>query len=161
MPLAYSPLYFEFVSNGTSSNIGFEFNWAADAVTSLYDPTSAILSIPGVAVAGEFVGVYADPTDYNVDFNWDFGNGDTSNENAATTSYDTPGKYTITLTTSNCFGDTAIERTVNVKRDQSIDIPTMIVYPSPSNGKFTVFENYRETPSSIDVISLIGQILVQ
>ncbi|MEM9835812.1 MAG: PKD domain-containing protein [Bacteroidota bacterium] len=48
-------------------------------------------------------------------YRWDFGNGETSEENDPCTMYDTPGEYTITLTATNEFlCETTVSQTITI-----------------------------------------------
>lgn len=62
-------------------------------------------------------------TDFPTSFSWDFGDGDSSTERHPTHTYQTPGLYTVTLTTSNSAGTNTITKSDYIqvdKRDQTI-----------------------------------------
>lgn len=53
---------------------------------------------------------------------WDFGDGNTSDESIAYNTYTQPGKYNVTLTVTNLYGDVATETyTVTVGEDEATD----------------------------------------
>lgn len=154
------PVYAKFTSNAASNASGFELIW--NAIEPDGKEIVQIQSSRGFLIdAGETSTFTGPSTDYPVNATWDFGDGFTSNDPVVMHQYDAPGVYEISLTTSNCYGDTTFTQRIEVKRDQSVTEPYMIIYPSPGNGEFTVSENYAETVESITVSTAIGQVLIQ
>ena len=66
---------------------------------------------------GLLVGFTNNSTGSNLTYNWDFGNGNSSNLITPTTSYNTPGTYTVTLTASSGNNSSTATTTITVYKN--------------------------------------------
>jgi len=96
-------------------------NGTSQQFINVYEPTSTISPTPLAICEGDEITVSA--SDFttqgsNLTYSWDMGNGVSSTDQSVTTTYNTPGTYTITLNyeevATGCVGPTR-ERTIEVQ----------------------------------------------
>lgn len=68
-----------------------------------------------------------------ISYQWNFGDGNLSNDKDPIHTYDAKGTYNVNLTVENICGDNSISKSINLYYDDQLKI-----YPNPSNGKYTV-----------------------
>ena len=101
---------------------------------------------------------YEDPGNWE----WLFGDGNTSTDENPVHTYTTIGDYDVYLKISNSCGNDSIIISLNILDiyipDNNINIT---VVPNPSNGQFTLeFKNNLQEEVSISVINSLGQVLL-
>lgn len=100
-------------------------------------------------------------TKYGVEYLWDFGNGETSNERyPSSVSYDYPGIYTISLTSYNYCCSTTVSQDVEITSAplgiSSLEEQILNVYPNPANNKLYIDNVDHANLQSILLINSIG-----
>ena len=97
-------------------------------------------------------------------YSWDFGDGETSDQESPVHDYATAGDYIITLTTTNECGTATETFTVNVEgvnAIQDIDgITNFNLYPNPTTGKFLLtLEGEGIEDMNVTILNVLGQAL--
>jgi len=93
-------------------------------------------------------------------YDWNFGNGSTSNATSPTTTYATPGSFTITLIASNACGDS--DTTTQIVQVLGIEESTnnsLSLYPNPTNGSTTLTGLASFMGENLQVIDLQGRLV--
>jgi len=96
-------------------------------------------------------------------YQWDFGNGQTSNNAVDTASYAVSGSFTITLIVTNaCGSDTA---TVSVLSDVSLDENplgrSLSLFPNPTDGQVTIaFDASAGSDAAIRIMDMQGRVVM-
>jgi subtilisin family serine protease/PKD repeat protein len=101
----------------------------------------------------------------NIGWEWNFGDGHTSNRQNPEHTYLTPGSYTVSLTATSLFGCTeTTEQVVVIEAPTGLSesVKSLQVYPNPTNGKvnFQMPENLQPN-ASIMVLSAAGKQILQ
>jgi gliding motility-associated-like protein len=104
-PGVYSVALVVEYSLGCAIETQFDFEVLADCG----DPCVGLSEVlifqdPNPACAGSLVSYFAQTDAVLVDYSWDFGNGDTSNDEIGTTVFDNPGNYFINLVATDTAG---------------------------------------------------------
>jgi len=96
--------------------------------------------------------------------NWNFGDGDSSNNNAPTHTYSSTGGYNVSLTVSNQFGcsstytDSIDVIAVAVELLKSENFGSFNCFPNPSNGNFQIEMTLNQSQDiQINIIDLNGR----
>ena len=87
-------------------------------------------------------------------FAWDFGNGETSNENNPSVQYDELGNYTVTLRVSDQLGICSDERSVEIELE---DVPDFIFFPNvftPNSDGMNDYFNVAVLPAYSDFVKV-------
>ncbi len=98
-------------------------------------------------------------------YEWDFGDGETSNEPDPIHEYTEPGEYEVTLTAMNECGSNSITQTIIVTVNVVGEIPGISefnIYPNPNDGRFTMVlrgEGRNELQASFT--NVLGQVILQ
>ena len=93
-----------------------------------------------------------------VTYQWNFGNGNTSQFENPTATYNTSGTYTITLTASNAGCQDETEKTIVVINPTGLKQfgeVTVNIYPNPANTQ--LFIESTDVIKKVDMISLLGE----
>ena len=93
-------------------------------------------------------------------YDWNFGNGSTSNATSPTTTYATPGSFTITLIASNACGDS--DTTTQIVQVLGLDETThqtIQLFPNPSKGVITLIGLGAYMGENLQVIDLQGRLI--
>lgn len=104
----------------------------------------------------------ANASQYGAKYFWDFGDGNTSNEENATHLYQDNGTYEIMLITSNsCSSDTSYQtieiRTVGIGEISQNDFK---VYPNPANDQIRISWNSQlESPTHLYIRNVEGNVV--
>jgi PKD repeat protein len=89
-------------------------------------------------------------------YQWNFGDGNTSNLPNPTHSYSSNGNYTVELTVSNDCGSTSANHTVNIT---SLGLSQVVngigIYPIPASEKMNI--KYTSNDYSYKIISIDGR----
>lgn len=89
-------------------------------------------------------------------YQWNFGDGNTSNLPNPTHSYSSDGNYTVELTVSNDCGSTSVNHTVNIT---SLGLSQVVngigIYPIPASEKMNI--KYTSNDYSYKIISIDGR----
>jgi Zn-dependent metalloprotease len=156
----YMPLYIHFVSNSSTTSSGFGIQW--NAIDQEEVPNTPILSNIGFNIqAGREFSMFSVDQGYPLTQNWDFGDGSVGSGNFVKHTYDEPGIYNVTLYSENCVGDSLFTQEVIVNRDVNANAASMDVFPSPSEGNFTIKENYKASVAEIQITNVMGQQIVR
>ena len=77
-------------------------------------------------------------------YSWDFGDGNTNNEENPMHTYASNGSYSVTLSVSNNCGsdDTTIIVSLTVGLDEN-EVSDLNLYPNPTNGTFTMSSSFN------------------
>ena len=120
-------------------------------------PTVDFETDPDPPIAGEpteFIDRSEDPDGEIVEWEWDFGDGETSTEQNPRHTYDDPGTYTVTLTVTDDGGSSATaERDIRVEESPAPPNPTLIVYPNPARDRATFRYRLPDGTSSAQLIA--------
>jgi PKD repeat protein len=91
---------------------------------------------------------------------WDFGDGNTSTQTQPTHTYAAPGTYTITLIATNaCGGADTSTQVMEVLESLEMEESSILVYPNPNNGTFTVEGLTLLTGQSLELLDVSGRII--
>jgi hypothetical protein len=97
-------------------------------------------------------------------YEWDFGDGNFSNEDTLVYAYASPGVYTITLTTYNYNCSTSVTQTIIVEEDkvgmeeQFADGSKILLFPNPFQAKLNMdFEKLPKNLINIELENSMGQ----
>lgn len=112
-------------SDGSVTRDGFRVTWSSDLIA----PTPPVIDVFSASdinpALQESVQFSASATNYPQQWQWDFGDGSSSNQQNPSHTFSTPGQDTVRLIVINCFGlaDTA-EQVLKVQ-----EAPTVIAEP--------------------------------
>ncbi|PCJ88443.1 MAG: hypothetical protein COA57_03450 [Flavobacteriales bacterium] len=130
--------------------------------------TVIVTGYPGFQFSYSANGLLADFTATSTDsvsYNWDFGDGGTSNQTDPTHTYASPGTYQVCLIASNaCFSDTVCDSiTVNTVGISEYNARKEItVFPNPNSGVFELRIQDSELiveSSEITISNVLGETL--
>ena len=115
--------------------------------------------------AGNVV-VFSNTTSGGDSFSWNFGDGQTSEQNSPTHTFPVPGDYTVVLTATNECGSKSMEVTIVISSTSNPGIfEQFAVYPNPNDGRFIVRIVMRSEagnePVFLRLVNALGQVLVQ
>ncbi|MCS6990735.1 MAG: PKD domain-containing protein [Chitinophagales bacterium] len=117
-------MFLEWSTDNGGNTTGFAASW-----TSVQGGTVAPITDFSISDANPAFGMPVSFTDLStnlpIDWNWDFGDGNTSDLQNPTHTYASSGVYTVTLTASNCGGSSSMSKTVVVQQP-----PVMMVAPN-------------------------------
>jgi serine protease len=98
-----------------------------------------------------------------LDFNWDFGNGDFSNDQNPTYSYTTQGDFVVTCIATNgaCSDTSSIDIFVGttVGLTDKFQSKTSLIYPNPANFYVTVNGFPNDAFTDVQIFSLDGKLM--
>lgn len=93
-------------------------------------------------------------------YHWNFGNGDSSDNETPLYIYSNSGIYTVTLTaTDDCGQSSTISKEISVSLSIHDFNQQFSVYPNPSDNFFTITNKLNETPYTIILFDISGKIL--
>lgn len=93
---------------------------------------------------------------------WDFGDGNTSNQQNPSHTYANDSTYLVTLVVQNYCGDFSVYtfNVITVGIDDFNDNSVISVFPNPSGGEFTLnLANYKSENVTVSVINQIGKVV--
>ncbi|MEM6964665.1 MAG: PKD domain-containing protein, partial [Bacteroidota bacterium] len=96
----------------------------------------------------------------NATYLWEFGDGETSDEEEPTHMYDGSGTYTVTLTVTNDCGTATFENTIVLTTSiaEVTFLDEFSLFPNPNNGQFTiVLKGQPKDELRLNLINVIGQ----
>ena len=94
-------------------------------------------------------------------FNWNFGNGETSTLSSPKFIYDEVGEYPVTMKYSDSTGKKlSVERTYVVldSRQQNMGNNEFTIAPNPTSGTFTISSKNDIVPDDIEILDVLGKI---
>ncbi|MEY3444078.1 MAG: hypothetical protein RLZZ519_2359 [Bacteroidota bacterium] len=100
----------------------------------------------------------------NLNYAWNFGDGNNSTQSAPTHTYTANGAYVVTLTASNACGtsivtDTVVINFIGIANPSNMDVN---VFPNPAHDRVIVTTDLSEIQDlRVAVISLTGQVMVE
>ncbi|MEZ5055976.1 MAG: PKD domain-containing protein [Saprospiraceae bacterium] len=98
-----------------------------------------------------------------VTYSWDFGDGETSNEESPEHTYASSGTYTVTLSVTNsCGTETKTEEVVIIiiSTDNLAFLESLDIFPNPNNGQFVVRMNGNASEFvDFKLMNNLGQII--
>jgi hypothetical protein len=130
--------------------IAGRINWL-DLTISDFEPTlnAAFSATPFNAFDWSFAAQTSQP---GMQFEWDFGDGQTATGASQTHTFSSPGTYTVRLRVLTAFGcSTVSEQVLHIVDTQSEEakIGAITVFPNPAQGRF-----YVQLPENADVSAL-------
>ncbi len=102
---------------------------------------------------------------YPTSWTWDFGDGQSSNQQNPTHSYTTEGIYDVSLTITNSFGSVNITKNdyiyvITNGVGDGLAISAFEVFPNPNDGRFSVLVGSEEAGKyNLEVINSLGQMV--
>lgn len=144
-----------------TTNSGSFYNMSTGIADNLHNPDFNPL-VAGFSIVQNGSQVSITNTSQNAtDFQWDFGDGNSSTQQEPDHNYANDGNYTITLIASSACESDTITAQVNVNTvgaARFIPIATATVYPNPSDGILYVdINNMGNTVYTITVIDVMGK----
>jgi PKD repeat protein len=113
------------------------------------DPNGPYIGTEGVTIAFNGSGSY-DPDGSIASYDWDFGDGNTSNEENPTHTYAQNGTYTVTLNVTDDDGATDINTTTATIADTE---PTADFFGIPASGLKPLTVNFTDNSTTYDGIA--------
>lgn len=128
-------------------------------------PPTATISGPNTTAMLQNIQFNGNSANTNVTYSWDFGDGNTSNQQNPTHQYQAMGSFQVCLTVSNglCATTTCQDVTVSapVGVEDALFAQSVNVYPNPNNGSFSVsFDLPKALDLRVEVYAVTGQKLV-
>lgn len=124
-----------------AGNTGSYFNLATGVCDTLWNPEPAMALVPGFTYEQSDLLVSFQNTSFGneLEYFWDFGDGNTSDEANPQHTYLSPGTYTVTLVASS----DCLEDSVSMEIDIMVGLPEFAgagfrVYPNPTAGRLVV-----------------------
>lgn len=92
---------------------------------------------------------------------WNFGDGNQSEEQNPSHTYEQAGVYDVQLTAYNEFCEKSIEKTIDLATEiEFIDFEDFNIYPNPSDGNFSIsFTNNEINTFNISITDIKGSII--
>ncbi len=113
-------MYIVFDSDFSVTDPGWAASWSSTTPT---EPPTADFSISNTNTPLNIPVQFTDlSTEFPSEWSWDFGDGETSNEQNPMHAYTMPGTYTVELTVSNCFDSATITYTLTVQPPPAITV---------------------------------------
>lgn len=140
-------------SNGCTATDDFEITEA------LVTPTAAFSSVANFLTVG-FTdnSIVTSPTSYT----WDFGDNSGSSDENPQHTYAASGTYNVCLFLTSPCGDDQICQDVTVDLVTGIEesgSESLLLYPNPSDGQFTIELIGLEGPGTLNVIDMAGKVV--
>ena len=134
-------------------------NWVVNDVDSVtIDKPAPVVGFT-YAETGFLEMTFTNTSEHAFSFNWDFGDGNTSNEKDPVHTYASYGDYVVTLEAGYC--STSEQESVNesfsLLSDGELGDVGIEIYPNPSNGSFVVQSN--SYPLKYDILTLDGKVI--
>jgi PKD repeat protein len=102
-------------------------------------------------------------SDNGTNYNWDFGDGNISNEINPTHVYTENGEYTVTLVTTNSCGASSLQKLIQIMvigTDENPEFQQFKVFPNPNKGSFSVvIDGVPSNAIDFELYNSIGQSL--
>lgn len=97
----------------------------------------------------------------NLSYLWNFGDGNTSNEQHPVHQYATGGQYTVVLTVSNACGSDTEQHTLNLTTtdEDNYAFDAVIIYPNPAKEFLHVMSSHDMT--KLEVYDNMGKVIYQ
>ncbi len=114
-------MFIQFYSDGSVTSSGFAASWSS-AVPSGNPPVADFAISDLNPPLGASVQFTDNTTNNPVSWIWNFGDGNISTLQNPTHSYITPGNYTITLISNNCFYSDTVTKNISVQQAPGINI---------------------------------------
>lgn len=107
---------------------------------------------------------YTNASHNSTSYVWNFGDDSSSTETSPVHEYLNQGNYTVSLVAENsCGTDTSYENVVlvltGIKNRQNVN--SLIAYPNPNNGMFHLKMEVTGIETTIQIINLLGQTIMQ
>ncbi|MCA1764326.1 MAG: PKD domain-containing protein, partial [Flavobacteriales bacterium] len=127
------------------------------------EPTEIVAEVVGSALFSAEVNdlevSFTDESDGATSWNWDFGDGNTSEEQNPVHTYEVLGTYTVTLTTNNCSYEMEVEAGVSDVDDY--DNKGFVMMPNPTSDQFRIVdEMQRSDLENLRVYDLHGRLVL-
>lgn len=136
--------------------ISFEIE-PAPAINLAIEASTTVAVLPNASIEFSATSINA------LDFNWDFGNGDFSNEQNPTYAYTSQGEYVVTCIASNgaCSDTSSIDILIGttVSLADKFQAKTSQIYPNPANFYVTVNGLPNDAFTDIQIFSLDGKLM--
>lgn len=136
----------------------------SDTIQVTVNPLPVVVEISSTTVDGFFFSFTAEDVENAETYNWDFGDGITTQQVEASHYYAEEGEYTVTLTVTNDCGTVTVSTTI-VVGDLGIsknEISQMVkLYPNPTADEVTVEISNHAIMEEISVINNLGQVVYQ
>ncbi len=138
------------------------------SITALSDPTADSIIATATGTDGAFEFEAANPQ-YASDYDWDFGDGNTSNTLAPTHTYTQSGTYTITLVITNLCSSITLSKeiTVEIEEDDESSVSDITsqsgisIYPNPAADWFVITSDGENSIRSISMRNSTGSLVYQ
>jgi len=129
-----------------------------DTVTITVAPKAHVIGDIAVQNLGNLSYAFSANTQFTSSYLWDFGDGQTSTDQAPTHQYANNDAYLVTLTVTNNCGSSSATKIVNTLSTDELVANQLSMFPNPATDVIT-FENNGNAPfESIVVYDLLGQI---
>lgn len=144
------------------------FGWSSTCVDtyseSTGEPVSGVdMAIPGNGSGSQTFNFLGNASGTNItSWDWDFGDGNTSDQQDPTHTYTVPASYSVCLTVTNDCGSDTYCGTANANTVTGIaDVikQNLSVYPNPSEGLVNLILNGVETDATISVLDVSGRVV--
>src|SRR5690554_2531263 len=136
----------------------------SDTIQVTVNPLPVVTEILSTTADGFFFNFTAEGVENAETYNWDFGDGITTQQVEASHYYAEEGEYTVTLTVTNDCGTVTVSTTIFVG-DLGIsknEISQMVkLYPNPTADEVTVEISNHAIMEEISVINNLGQVVYQ
>jgi len=170
---ALNGVTYSWTPSGSSSEISTSdagtFVVTATSSCGSFSDTAVVVNkpLPDASFTSTTVGlaaIFTNTSTNGTSYLWDFGDGNTSTAFSPSHAYETAATYSVTLTVTNdCGTDTfgPIPATVlNVSIEEN-ELPSVSLFPNPTNGVFTVtMNNMGADASVITVIDVTGKVVM-
>lgn len=108
--------------------------------------------------------VFVDNSTGADNWSWTFGDGGTSTAASPIHTYQGPGTFTVTLTSTGLCGSDVSTQTVPVNCIVGLELPdnlTISVYPNPNDGQFKLEFEGLESDVEVTIVNALGQAVLQ
>ncbi len=100
----------------------------------------------------------------NLEYLWDFGDGNTSTDKSPSHEYSISGEFDVTLTVSNQCGSNSITQEVNIMTTSVLEsdkLSNIKIFPNPNRGEFSIlFDNeIKFSKNNIEIYSSKGELV--
>lgn len=124
----------------------------------LYDPTASFSY--NITTSGEIT--FSNQSQFATTYHWDFGDGNTTTDEAPAHQYTAPGTYTISLTASHCGLESTTTQTIEINQLGMSESTTSSVklYPNPSKTHLTIEVDLQQVGLNYRIVDSHGRELI-